>query len=40
MIATDPGSVNDMAAWSRRTGNELVRQQQSDGDFVFYLRKK
>jgi len=40
MIATDPGSVNDMTAWSKRTGNELVSQEQAGADFVFYLRKK
>ena len=24
MTATDPGSVNDMASWAKRTGHELV----------------
>jgi tRNA 2-thiouridine synthesizing protein A len=27
VLATDPGSVKDFAAWSRATGNELVRHQ-------------
>ena len=40
MIATDPGSINDMNAWSNRTGNELVESEQNGGDFVFYVRKK
>ena len=40
MTATDPGSVNDMNAWSRRTGNELVDSTQGGGEFVFYVRKK
>ena len=26
VLATDPGSVKDFAAWSRTTGNELVEQ--------------
>ena len=40
MIATDPGSINDMNAWSNRTGNELVDSEQNGGDFMFYVRKK
>jgi tRNA 2-thiouridine synthesizing protein A len=40
LIATDPGSVNDMNAWTRRTGNELLQHQQEGSDFVFYVRKK
>ena len=26
VLATDPGSVKDFAAWSKSTGNELVEQ--------------
>ncbi len=37
--ATDPGSVADMAAFSRRTGNELVDQGKADGIFYFVFRK-
>ncbi len=40
MTATDPGSVNDMDAFSRTTGNELVDSQHGDGEFTFFLRKK
>ena len=40
MIATDPGSPPDMEAWSRQTGNELLRSTTEDGKFVFYLKKK
>jgi len=39
MIATDPGSVNDMAAWTRRTGNELMESEQNGGEYVFFLKK-
>ena len=39
VTATDPGSVADMAAFSRRTGNELVDQGQADGAFYFVFRK-
>jgi len=40
LIATDPGAPPDMEAWSRQTGNELLRSIQEDGKFVFFLRKK
>ena len=39
MISTDPGSINDMAAWSRRTGHELLERITNDGEFIFYVRK-
>lgn len=40
LIATDPGSVNDIDAWTRRTGNELVDSNTSNSEYVFFLRKK
>jgi tRNA 2-thiouridine synthesizing protein A len=39
MLATDPGSVNDMAAWVRKTGNELVGTDETGGEFAFLIRK-
>ncbi len=39
MISTDPGSINDMAAWSRRTGHELLESITDNGEYVFYVRK-
>lgn len=39
MTATDPGSVNDMAAWSHRTGHELIEHKQENGSFIFYIKK-
>jgi tRNA 2-thiouridine synthesizing protein A len=39
MISTDPGSVADMQAWSRRTGHELLEHRQASGLFQFYIRK-
>ena len=39
MTSTDPGSVPDMQAWSRRTGHELLEHRQDNGNFVFYIRK-
>ena len=40
MVATDPGAINDMKAWTSRTGNALVDSSQGDGEFIFYVRKK
>lgn len=40
VLATDPGSVKDFAAWARSTGNVLVEQSAEGGIFRFLLRKK
>jgi tRNA 2-thiouridine synthesizing protein A len=40
VLATDPGSVKDFAAWSRTTGNELVEKTADGGVFRFVLRRK
>ncbi len=39
VTATDPGSVADMAAFSRRTGHALVDQGQVDGAYFFVFRR-
>ena len=40
VLATDPGSVADFAAWSRSTGNDLVESSIQDGIYRFVLRRK
>ena len=40
LLATDPGSVKDVAAWCRSTGNELVAQYEDAGVYRFVLRRK
>ena len=40
VLATDPGSAKDFAAWSRATGNELIESDVRDRVFRFVLRKK
>jgi tRNA 2-thiouridine synthesizing protein A len=40
VLATDPGSVADFAAWSRSTGNELVASSVDGGVYRFVLRRK
>ena len=39
IIATDPGSVSDMAAFAEQTGHALLDQGTERGAFVFYLKK-
>lgn len=39
VVATDPGSVCDMAAFAEQTGNALLEQGEEAGKFVFFLRK-
>lgn len=40
VIASDPGSVADFRAFAKQTGNELLADSESVGEFVFYLRKR
>ena len=40
MEATDKGSVNDMASWSKRTGNTIVDQKEDGDVFTFFVKKK
>lgn len=39
MIATDPGSTSDMAAWTQKTGHELVASEQDGAKFIFYIKR-
>ncbi|MDH5527351.1 MAG: sulfurtransferase TusA family protein [Nitrospirota bacterium] len=39
MLATDPGSINDMAAWVSKTGNEMVDREEGEGIYTYYIRK-
>ncbi len=40
VVATDPGSIKDMEAFSKQTGNELLASSQEGGAYVFMLKKK
>lgn len=39
VIATDPGSMADIQAWTKSTGNELVQMVRVDKEFHFLLRR-
>ena len=40
MVSTDPGSLNDVNAWTSRTGNPLLDATEDNGDYIFFIRKK
>jgi tRNA 2-thiouridine synthesizing protein A len=40
VLATDPGSVKDFAAWSKSTGHEIIEQSVDGGVYRFVLRRK
>ncbi|MGH8621312.1 MAG: sulfurtransferase TusA family protein [Burkholderiales bacterium] len=40
VLATDPGSVKDFAAFSRQTGNPLLASEKADAEFIFFMKKK
>jgi tRNA 2-thiouridine synthesizing protein A len=40
VVATDPGSVKDMQAFAKQTGNELLSSAEAGGKYQFFLKKK
>jgi tRNA 2-thiouridine synthesizing protein A len=40
LLATDAGSIKDVAAWCRATGNELIEQTVDDAVYRFVIRRK
>ena len=39
VLATDPGSVADFAAFCRTTGNELIELTQVSGTYRFLIKR-
>ncbi|MGH7274579.1 MAG: sulfurtransferase TusA family protein [Nitrospiria bacterium] len=39
MVATDPGSIPDMKAWSKKTGHQLLESREENGLYWFYIKK-
>ena len=39
ILATDPGSVNDLKAFCQQTGNELISSESENDEFIFIIRK-
>jgi tRNA 2-thiouridine synthesizing protein A len=40
LLATDHGSIKDVAAWCRATGNELIEQTSDGAVYRFVIRRK
>ena len=40
VLATDPGSTKDVAAWCRSTGHSLLEMSQDGTVFRFLVRRK
>lgn len=40
ILATDPGSVKDFAAFAKQTGNELLASDAHDKEFEFFIKRK
>jgi tRNA 2-thiouridine synthesizing protein A len=40
LLATDAGSIKDVAAWCRATGNELIDQTSDGAVYRFVIRRK
>lgn len=40
LTADDPGAEKDIPVFCRETGNELLRNGEENGNFIFYIRKK
>ena len=40
LIATDAGSIKDVAAWCKATGNELIEQSSDGAVYRFVIRRK
>ena len=39
ITATDPGSIKDMEAFCKQTGNRLVSSNETHNSFVFVIEK-
>ena len=39
VIATDPGSVKDMEAFCKQTGNGMISTAEAGGEYTFMIQK-
>ena len=40
VTSTDSGSIKDMEAFAKQTGNELLGSQDEGKEYVFFIKKK
>lgn len=39
VLSDDPGILQDMPAWCKASGNELVGFEEKNGTYTFFIRK-
>lgn len=39
LIATDKGSVNDVQAWAKQAGHEVLSVEERNGEYHFRIKK-
>lgn len=39
VLSTDKGSVNDFQAWVKQTKNELIKHEEANGVYTFFVKK-
>ena len=39
VLATDKGALNDLSAWAKSGGHELLSYDEIDGVFKFHIKK-
>jgi len=40
VMADDPGALEDIPVWCRRTGNQMISITEEEGTIIAYVRKK
>lgn len=40
ILATDPGSVKDFAAFAKQTGNDLLSSAENNKEFEYFIKRK
>lgn len=40
VVATDAGSVKDFQAFCKQTGNELLANEQNNGEYTYFMKKR
>lgn len=40
VVATDSGAKEDVQAFAKQTGNVLLSSSVTDGEYIFFMRKK
>ena len=40
VVATDPGSLRDFAAFAKQTGHTLIESSEENREYIYRMRKK